>query len=423
MWPFKNKSYKPDQPSTVRLLTFSNKAVITTDTAMKASAFYSGVIYLSTQIAKLPWQVKDEDNEVLNKDPVTRLLNLRPNKEMSAFNFKCFLMQEAIIGGNGYAEIVRDTAGRVVELYPIPARAVSPMRLEDESLVYRIVQGSRTSPGSDIFLQPKDIFHVKNFYTKDGITGQGLIEYASEVLGIAISSDKLASGIFSNGGLPSGTLEVPGRLSPEAGKRLKDDWASTHGGRKVGGTALLEEGVTFKPISYSPDILQFLDSRKFTVLEIARYLRVPPTKLYDADTAKFKNIEQANLEVATDTLDAWAKNLESEADIKLLGVAHGGRHTEMDLYAIFRGDMDTRSQYFSRMMQNAAMTPNEMRNKEGLAPYAGGDRYYIATNNFSPVDRLDEIVDKQVANDPVKVENSDGVDSIAAKYLADKIEG
>jgi len=418
MWPFKNKSYKPDSPTTTRLLSYSNKAVVTADTAMKASAFYSGVIYVSTQIAKLPWLVKDENNKII-KDQISKILNLRPNNEMSAFQLKCFLLQEAIIKGNGYAEIVRDTAGRVTELYPIPNSAVEPMRLEDGRLVYRIVNGSLQGTG-DVFLFPKDIFHAKNFYTKDGITGQGLIEYGSEVLGIAISSDKLASGIYSNGGLPSGVLEVPGRLSTDAAKRLQDSWGENHSGRKVGGTAVLEEGAAFKPISYSPSILQFLDSRKFSVLEIARYLRVPPTKLYDADTAKFKNIEQSNLEVATDTLDAWAKNLESEADIKLLGNSHSGRHTEMDLYAVFRGDMDTRSQYFSRMMQNAAMTPNEMREKEGLAPYKDGDRYYIATNNFSPVDRLDELVDKQVSTGSEKTENTESVDNVVVNYLKER---
>ena len=113
-------------------------------------------------------------------------------------------------------------------------------------------------------------------------------------------------------------------------------------------------------------------------------------------------------------------SIESEADIKLLSEAHSGRHTELDLYAVFRGDMDTRSQYFSRMMQNAAMTPNEMREKEGLAPYKDGDRYYIATNNFSPVDRLDELVDKQVSTGSEKTENTESVDNVVVNYLKER---
>jgi len=59
--------------------------------------------------------------------------------------------------------------------------------------------------------------------------------------------------------------------------------------------------------------------------------------------------------------------------------------------------MNARSQYYTRMMQSAAMTPNEIREKEGMVPYDGGDRYFMATNNFSPVDKIDEIIDAQIA--------------------------
>ena len=74
-----------------------------------------------------------------------------------------------------------------------------------------------------------------------------------------------------------------------------------------------------------------------------------------------------------------------------------GKFTEIDLYAVFRGDMKSRADYFSKMMQNGAINPNQIRVLEGMEPYAGGDRYYIAVNNFSPSDRIDEIIDAQVS--------------------------
>jgi len=398
MWPFKNKKkYQSDEPSSPRWFGIVNGTPIIPDTAMKVAAFYSGVIYLSTQMAKLPWEIKNSNNEV-ELSPLATLLNLRPNPEMSSFQLRSFLIQNAIMSGNGYAEIERDFAGRVKALWPMDSRNVQVIRLPDadRTLAYRIIGGSSVRPGEDAILPARDIFHLRNFYTLDGIVGLGLMWYASEVLGIAIGADKFANGLFANGGMPSGALEVEGRLSDEAAKRLKASWDSAHSGRKVGGTAVLEDGVKYKPLSYSPDMLQFLETRKFSVIEIARFLRIPPTKLYDTNASTYNNIENSNLEVAVDTLDAWARNFEMEADIKLLSNGFGGRRTEMDLYAVFRGDMDTRSQYFSRMMQDAAITPNEIRLKEGLPAYDGGDRFYIANNNFAPVDKLDEIIDAQV---------------------------
>jgi len=387
-----------------RGIRFSGGMPVSEDTSMQISAFHRGVTYISTQIAKLPWEVKDKSNKILD-DSISRLLNLAPNSEMSAMSFRLCMTQNAIIHGNAYAEIERDITGRAVAIWPIPNGFVEPYRTPEGTLVYRILGGSFVSQGSDVYLPAQDTFHIKNFHTKDGITGQGIVAYASDVLGIVLGADRMAGNLFANGGMPSGTLEHPGMLTDEAYARIKKSWEEAHSGKKSGGLAVLEEGTKYNPVSITPDLLQFLESRKFGVLEIARFLGLPPTKLFDTDAATFNNIENANLEVATDTLDAWARNYESEADIKILNRQYGGRRTEMDLYAIFRGDMTTRAEYFSKMMQAAAITPNQIREREGLAGYSGGDRYYLAVNNYSPVDRVDELLDSQISKNNAQAES------------------
>lgn len=367
---------------------YSAGSTVTPDTCMEVSAFYRGVIYLSTQISKLPWHVKDSNNNILEND-ISYLLNVSPNPETTAFHLKLVLIQSAIIHGNGYAEIERTIDGRVRALWPLNPRRVSPWRDPNGKLWYVVSEGR--PEGGDAYLEPRDLFIVRNVHTIDGINGLGLVGYAMQTLGISLGADKFANSLFANGGMPSGVLTHPGRLNDEAAKRLMESWKENHGGRKAGGTALLEEGVKYEPITHSPDVMQFLESRKFSVSEIARFLGIPPTKLFDSDAAKYNNIEHANLEVATDTLDTWARNLESEADMKLLAGRKGGRRTELDLYAVFRGDMETRGTYFQKMMQAGAMTPNEIRGLEGLAPYEGGDKFYIASNNFTSHDRLDEM--------------------------------
>lgn len=380
-----------------RSFSFSSGVYVNEDSAMQVSAFYRGVMYISTQIAKLPWEIKDANNKIVDDDGIAKLLDLRPNPEMNAMFFRLCMVQNAIIHGNSFAEIERDLAGRPKGLWPIDPRYVELYRTVSGELVYRIIGGSLANAGQDIYLPFNDVFHVRNFHTKDGLNGQGLIAYATEVLGISIGSSRMASGLFANSGVPSGVISVDGKLSDEAFKRIKESWQANNGGKKAGGTAVFEQGAKFTPVTMQPDVLQFLESRKFSVIEIARFLGVPPTKLYDTETAKYSNIENSNLEVATDTLDAWARNLEQEADIKLLNNQYKGRRSELDLYAVFRGDMETRANYFSKMMQTASLTPNEIRRKEGLAPYAGGNRYFVAVNNFSPADRIDEIVDAQIA--------------------------
>jgi len=365
--------------------------VVSEDSAMQVAAFNRGLIYISTQIAKLPWEVKDASFNVL-KGPIADLLNLAPNPEMNAFRWRLMMVQQAIIHGNSYAEIERDTLGRVIALWPLESQRMDIMRTDEGRLVYRY-----TNPqGGESYLSPKDIFHLPNFHTKDGLVGQGIVGYGREVLGIQIAADSMASGLFHNSGIPSGILTHPGKLSDEAYVRLKDSWGNQHGGTKSGSTSILEEGMKYEPVNVEPEALQFLQSRQFGILEIARFLGVPPTKLFDVTAATYSNVEQANLEIATDTLDSWATNLEMEADVKILNNRYGGRFTDIDLYSIFRGDMKSRSDYFKSMMSIGAMTPNQIRLREGMPAYSEGDNYYIATNNFTPVDRMDEIIDADI---------------------------
>lgn len=389
---FFNKVREKTLRSVRRAFGMSGGSYVNEDSAMQVSAFYRGLIYISTQVAKLPWEIKDKDNNKIH-NAVYYLLNVAPNDEMTSFNLKLFLVQCAIMHGQGYAEIERYIDGRPKALWPLNPKKVTAIRDRDGKLWYQVT----TDGESDVYLRPKDIFIVRNFHSLDSIQSHGVIGYAIDVLGISLGADKFANSLFANGGMPSGVLKYTGTLSDEAYERLKETWSASHGGRKTGQTAILEDGIEYSPISHSPDVLQFLESRKFNISEIARFLGVPPTKLFDTDASKFNNIEHANLEVVTDTLDSWCRTLESEADVKLLNNQYGGYRTEFDLYAVFRGDMDTRSQYFSRMMQAGAITPNEIRMKEGLAPYKGGDRFFIAVNNFTPADRLDEVIDAQVA--------------------------
>lgn len=409
----------PRRPFYMRANTLVNE-----DASMQVAAFNRGLIYISSQIAKLPWDVKDVDNEIV-KGPISDLLNLAPNEEMNAFRFRLFMVQQAIINGNAYAEIERNTVGAPIALWPLNTCDMELMRTKNGKLVYKY----NNEEGEPSYLNPKDVFHLPNFHTKDGLTGQGVVAYGREILGIQIAADVMASGIFHNSGIPSGVIKHPGRLSDESYKRLKDSWDAQHGGKKTGGTSILEEGAIYEPINVEPEALQFLQSRQFGVLEIARFLGVPPTKLFDTTAATYSNVENANLEVATDTLDSWATNLEIEADVKILNNRYGGRFTDIDLYSIFRGDMKTRSDYFKSMMSVGAMTPNQIRVREGLPGYKEGDNYYIATNNFTPVDRLDEVIDADIKQktkttsapaSPAPASNDPALQDAAIKFLTAK---
>lgn len=398
------QKYKPTTPyKTSFVNSFEYGQRVTADTSLEVSAFYRGLFYIASQISKLPWDIKTFDNKKLNvNNEVFYLLNKKPNEEMTAFHWKSLMIYACILRGNGFSEIVRDATGKIRALYPIMHHDICAMRDSNGDLYYQM---SSTQDGSVVYLKPDEVLHFKNVHTEDGVNGMSVINYASKVVGTAKGSDEMAGSLFANAGMPSGVLQTEKSLNPDTIERLKNDWKRKFGGNRAGGVAVLEQGMQFDAINFAPDVLQFLESRQFSVLEIARFLSVPPSKLYVPESQTYNNIEHSNIEVGNDTIDVWARVFEQEVDIKLLPSRRV--KSEMDLHQLYRGDMDTRSKYFSQMIGNAAMTPNEVRLKEGLEPYDGGDEFYIASNNLTPVSRQDEIIDSQIdKNQPSELEQA-----------------
>ncbi len=405
------KKYTNNEPQyQSRFFVGGKFTTVNEETAMTIAAFNRGVIYIATQMAKLPFNVKTNKKELVEDHSLFYLLNRAPNSENSAFILKCFLFISAIVKGNGYLEIERNLRGDVVALWPILADDVTLRRLSTGRLVYQIANGTK----GVLFMRPENIFHLRNFQNLDALSGQGVVGYAGETLGISLGANRFANSLFANSGMPSGSINVTGKLSQDASERIKEGWQSASAGRKTGSVVVLEEGTTFSPITFAPDVLQFIESRKFGIPEIARFLGVPPTKLYSQEQATYNNNEQDNLSVVNDTLSAWATNIENEADVKLLGkdIKH---HTEMDLFEVAKGDMKTRGAYYKDMMSVGAITPNQIRKAEGRPPYEGGDRYYIATNNLTPSDKVDEVI----LNNTKQPEKSP-LEEAAQNYLENK---
>lgn len=80
-------------------------------------------------------------------------------------------------------------------------------------------------------------------------------------------------------------------------ERLRNSWNAAYGGAgNAGKVAILEEGMTFTPVSISPQDAQLLEKRKFTVEEICRIFRVPPHLVQNLDRTTFNNIEQMSID-------------------------------------------------------------------------------------------------------------------------------
>jgi HK97 family phage portal protein len=357
----------------------SNSGVsVTKENAMTISGVYAAVRVLTDAISILPINVIETKNGVSTKiveHPLDKILNKEPNMLMTAHTLKSIVMPYLLLWGNAYCVIERKNA-RPVSILPVHPSLVEVQML-DGQLVYKI---KTEDFGKDIILNQVNVLHFRGL--GDNVMGKSVIDYAADNLGLGKAAESYGGKFFKNGGTPSGILSTDQTLNQDAIKNLRDSWNANYGNITQGQkTAILEAGLKYQQISIPPEQAQFLETRKFSINDIARWFKVPPHKIGDLERATFSNIEEMNLDFAKESVMPYAVNIEQECTRKLLTEKEKvNTKCKIDLDEILRGDIATRTQAYKEFIQNGIMSANEIRQKEDSNPYEGGDSYWMPLN-------------------------------------------
>jgi HK97 family phage portal protein len=401
---FAKRDAQPGNPGSIRIPWFRRSGVmVTPDTALTLSAIYRAITFISQTVAILPWGVY-HDNKLLDSDRVYKLLRRRPNPEMSAFDFTRLMVAQALIWGNAYAEIERNHYNEPIAIWPLRSSSVNVERdaeSETKELVYRV-----SDSAGQVLLPAEDVFHIKNIGS-DGIVGLSVIGLAARTIGMGIAAEEFGANLYQNQAIPSGILQHPQKLSAEAQMRLRDQFAERYSGHLNAGKPLvLEEDMKFTPLTFKPEDLQFLESRRFTVEDVARWFGLPPHKLADMERSTFNNIEHLSIEVVNDAIVPWCRSLEQEADYKLLGNRRADIYTKLDIRGLLRGDNASRADYYTKMLQNGVYSVNDVRALEDMPPIEHGDKHLVPLNQ-TPIENAGQVEPQpQPQPQPQKQENT-----------------
>ena len=140
-------------------------------------------------------------------------------------------------------------------------------------------------------------------------------------------------------------------------------------------------GLKYQRIGIEPEAAQFLESRRFSIEEIARWFRVPPHMIGDLSKSSFSNIEQQSIDFVIHTLRPWLVRWEHELNRKLLSVDERQKYfISFNIEGLLRGDAQARAQLYQVLFNTASITPNEIRGKENMNPIEGGDKTYVQLN-------------------------------------------
>jgi HK97 family phage portal protein len=356
--------------------------VVTPPSSLAVSAVYACVFYIAKTGGWIPLhliQKSDGKTRVANDMALAKLLNTKPNSYQTPFIFRMTMIAQMLLWGNAYAEIQRDVrTGEPLGLYPIPAWEVDP-RLENGVKTFRV---------RGITLANDDVFHLMapGF---DGVRGLSPIRQHRMTVGMAMEALAYGEQFYRNGTRLAGALEHPAKVSSEAAERLRSSWTATYAGKaNAGKVAILEEGMKFNPFTMPMEDAQYVETRKFSVSEIARIYGVPPHKIGDLDKATFSNIEHQSIESVNDCMMPHFVQIEQEANAKLLTERQRdqGYEAKHNLKALLRGDIKTQMEAIKIGREAGLYSVNDGLELLDRNPVegAGGDER-IRPMNFVPI--------------------------------------
>lgn len=360
----------------------SSGKVVTPENSLKLVAVYRAVTLISGLIGSIP--LKSFDSET-HEERFIPLLE-EPTPGMTKFEFRELLAGHLATHGNFDAFKVK-TDGVTTALLPFKPGRITydterPSAANPSGRVYKIAddQGTIVSRLTD-----NEVFHVPLF-SLDGFVGLSPIGMAREAIASGLSAEEFANKLWQSGILASGILVTDQNIDDPKAQALKRRWQERTSGLDAAyNIAVMDRGAKFQPLSMPPSDAQFIESRSFTVSEIARLFGLPPHLLsqQERQTSWGTGIEQHNIGFVVYTLSPiWLVRIEQrllalarEASPEL-GAATVTLDVKFKVQGLMRGDSGARSVFYARMYRMGALNPNEIRAYEDLPPRDGGDEYF-----------------------------------------------
>lgn len=363
---------------------------VTADTAMRVSAVYACVTVLSQTLAMLPKHVKelraDGGKDLLKNHRLYKLIHNRPNRWQSAFEYFEMMEGHRLLRGNAYAKILFNPGRQQNEHVPMHPDYVWPFVITPEGTTYYMYDNSPCPPaGSTLWYQhfpqnglteilsAEEVLHVRG-YSSNGIVGMSVIKRAAqEAVGLAMAAEEHGASMLANTAQVPMAITSVKKLPPETYKRLKED---LRGGGEYGGsgsagkTMFLEDGMTVEKLGMTADEMQYLETRKFQVEDIARIFNVPLILIGHGDKAStYASAEQFFMSFKVHTINPNVCRWEGAMERSLLYPSEIGLvEIDFDMDSMMRGDAAARAAYLGARVGIASMTPDEVRVYEGENP-------------------------------------------------------
>jgi HK97 family phage portal protein len=351
--------------------------------AVRLAAVYACTRVVSETLASLPIGIyrerKSGGRDAATDHPALELF-LEPNPWQTSMEFFEMLQGHLELRGNAYALKVPGGGRAIDQLIPLHPDRVRVYLLPNNRLRYEV---TAYSTGRIDRYSQDEILHMRG-WSFDGIMGISTVSAMAEVIGKGLAVQEHASRFFRNNAIPGLAVEGP-KMTEEAAETMKNSLSEGFSGENAFKAMIVPPGRTVKALGLTNKDSQLIEASAATRLEICATWRVPPHKIGDLSRGTFSNIEQQNIEFATDCMRPRIVRNERRLDRDIVSALRAYESASGDFFAVFnmdalfRGDMKSRYEAYQLGVQTW-LSRNEIRAAEGKNPIAGCDELLVPVN-------------------------------------------
>lgn len=259
---------------------------------------FRAVKMIAEAAAALPLVLQDAERRYA-VHPVIDLVGA-PNPAQGRAELFEALYGQLLLSGNAYVEAVGAGAGLPVELHVLRS---DRMRVVPGGDGWPVAYEYSVSGRKHRFTLGEGapcICHIKSFHPQDDHYGLSPMQPAAQAVDVHNAASRWSKALLDNAARPSGAIvykgaEGQGALSTDQYDRLVSEMEAHHqGARNAGRPMLLEGGLDWKPMGFSPSDMEFQQTKEAAAREIALAFGVPPMLLGIPGDATFANYQEAN---------------------------------------------------------------------------------------------------------------------------------
>ncbi len=316
--------------------------------------------------------VLEEDGARPSEHPLLRLL-AQPNPGQDGRGFLETVYGHLQLAGNAYLEAAApDSLGLPRELHALRPDRMRVIPGEDgwpEGFEYRC---GRAMHRWRVAGDSRPILHLKAFAPLDDHYGMSPLAAAAAALDVHNAALRWTKALLDNAARPSGAIVFGAKdgasMTEEQYQRLVREIEDNHqGARNAGRPMLLEGGLDWRPMGYSPADMEFLKTKDSAARDIALAFGVPPMLLGLPGDNTYSNYQEANRAFYRQTVLPLVSKV-AGAIAAWIGEACGRRlalEADLDRVPALGPERDAR---WKRVTEADFLDDDEKRALLGLAP-------------------------------------------------------